>query len=823
MSPHPFLPISFLTRCAIGLMRVLMRPLVKVQVIGTEALTARLDRGSPVCWSLQFSQLSSLVVLDDQARRFGLPLPLAPMVAAAASDDTAFARIDRHAFFYLTRRGQPSPLSNHPYAYSPRLLRMVCAVRADPSVDVQIVPVHVFWGREPRRQESVLRALLAEGWVIPGRLRQMLRVFIHGRQTLLQFGEPMSLRTLIEGAQTDSLALRRAARRLRAEFRLERERVIGPDPSHRHTLINAVIASTQVQQAITEQANETGRSLVRDRIEARARRDAWDIASNYSYPFIRAFDLLLQLLWRRIYDGISTHRFDELRAIDPKATRVYLPCHRSHFDYLLLSYLIHEHGLAPPHVAAGANLNIPVIGGLLRRGGAFFMRRSFKGDPLYSAVFAGYLGEMIGRGFPIEYFVEGGRSRTGRMLSPRAGLIAMTVESWQRNAGRPLVFVPIYIGYERLFEGESYVAELSGRPKARESLIGLIRSLRRLREHFGQVHVSIGETIDMQTFMQSHGVDADALSDERSARTAIDRLALEVVTRINDAAVINPVNLVSVALLGAPRLTMDVSELMRQIDLLREILHRVPYSMRIEVTAMPGVEVVMQAERTGLLHRITHPLGDLLQVAPHKAPGLAYFRNNVLHVWALPALVATLLSSQPGLDSARLQDIVQRVFPFIRAAYFVSLPIEQLETHVGAIRAAFESLELTGGPVGGSGSAALQTLAQLMRQPLQRYFITLAVLSGQGSGTLSSDSLETIAQLVAQRMAFLYETDSPEYFDRSEFRSIIATLVGLGWVSQLDGRLVFGDSLREAAGDSPWLLSAEVRRAIAQVTRLPPA
>jgi glycerol-3-phosphate O-acyltransferase len=821
---------SPLGRLAIALLRPLLRRWVDVQVVGADALAARLDRGTPVCWALQYRSLTSLVVLDEQVRRLGLPLPLAPL-AAAGSDGTQVAA-ESHSFFHLTRDGQPSPLAGRPYAYAPRLGRLAAAVRADPAADVTIVPVHVFWGRAPRNQDSVLKALLSEGWAIPGALRQVARVLVHGRQTMMEFGEPMSLRAMVDGAEDDAHAVRRAARLLRAQYRRVRERVVGPDLSHRHVLINAVIAGAPVQAAIDEEARTRGAG--RDRAEAVARRAAWEIASNYSYPFIRAFDLGLQLLWNRLYDGISATRLDELRAIASDATVVYVPCHRSHIDYLLLSFLIYYQGLPPPHVAAGANLNLPLVGGLLRRGGAFFLRRSFRGDALYAAVFAEYLHAMIARGFPIEYFVEGGRSRTGRTLAPKAGLLAMTVESWLRAPHRPLVFVPVYIGYERLLEGDAYVAELSGRPKRKESLLGLLGSLRKLREHFGRVHVNVGEPIALGPFMAAHGAPAGegaapttparaaaaAARADAARRAAIDALALEIVTRINDAAVVNPVNLVSVAMLGSPRHAMDAAQLVRHLDLLRELLERAPYSSRLVVVALSGAEVVEQAERTGLLWRIAHPLGDVLQVHGDQVALLAYFRNNVLHAWALPALLATLLARHPGIGRERLLAVSARVFPFLRAELFLSWEAAALPGRLDACLDAFEALGLVGAPGSPRDSTALHVLAQLMRQPLERWFIVLSVLTGQAPGTLSPKALEDLCFLLAQRMTFLHEPGSPEFFDRASFRSIIATLGTLGWVRTVDGRLAFDGALVEAAEDAPWLLSDEVRLAIAQVTRL---
>jgi glycerol-3-phosphate O-acyltransferase len=173
-------------------------------------------------------------------------------------------------------------------------------------------------------------------------------------------------------------------------------------------------------------------------------------------------------------------------------------------DYLLLSYLIFNRGLMVPHIAAGANLNLPLVGLVLRRSGAFFLRRKIKGEPLYAAVFLEYVHLMIDRGFPIEYFIEGGRSRSGRMLTPKAGILAMTVQSFVRSRARPLVFIPVYIGYEKLMEGNSYVDELQGRPKQSESLAGLLGAARLLQRNFGKVHVNFGPPLALAEFLDMH-------------------------------------------------------------------------------------------------------------------------------------------------------------------------------------------------------------------------------------------------------------------------------------------------------------------------------
>src|SRR6202044_2496690 len=177
----------------------------------------------------------------------------------------------------------------------------------------------------------------------------------------------------------------------------------------------------------------------------------------------------------------------------------------SHMDYLLLSYAIYERGYAVPHIAAGLNLNLPIIGRFLRKGGAFYVRRSFRGNALYTVVFMKYLAAMMARGHSIEYFIEGGRSRTGRLRPPMTGMLSMTVRSYLREPRRPVVFVPVYFGYERIVEGPTYIGELSGQPKEKESVLGLLRSLRRLsRERLGRVHAILGEPIHLDALLDNH-------------------------------------------------------------------------------------------------------------------------------------------------------------------------------------------------------------------------------------------------------------------------------------------------------------------------------
>jgi glycerol-3-phosphate O-acyltransferase len=203
---------------------------------------------------------------------------------------------------------------------------------------VQLVPVTILWGREPGKQDSVLKALLAESWQQVSTLRHLLAMLIHGRHTMLRFNAPISLREFLSDGIDEAHAVRKLGRILRVHFRRQREMAIGPDLSHRHTQLHTLLNMPSVRAAIADEAREKSVSPV---VAQKTARDfAFEIASDYSYAVVKAFALFLTWVWNKVYNGIEVHNFDRVTAVAPGHGVVYVPCHRSHADYLLLSYII---------------------------------------------------------------------------------------------------------------------------------------------------------------------------------------------------------------------------------------------------------------------------------------------------------------------------------------------------------------------------------------------------------------------------------------------------------------------------------------------------
>jgi glycerol-3-phosphate O-acyltransferase len=805
-------------RVAIWLARKPLALWVRFRVRPEDAAQRLRGRGRPICYVLERQSLSDLLVLQEACVAQGLPRP-SRRLRIDGERPRSVCYLERRLGWIRTR------VDRRP----PRLLgELLAAAAGNAGFDVDIVPVAIFWGRAPQKEGSWLRLMLAENWALAGRFRKFLTVLFNGRHTLVQFGEPLQLQVALAEGLEHSRAVRRVARTLRGQLRMQRSATIGPDLSHRRTIVAQVLATRAVRVAVAQEMKD--KNLSRREALLVAKRYVDEIAANYSHAFVTFMERLLARLWNRLYDGVELHHLDTLQQVAEGNELVYVPCHRSHMDYLLLSYIIYVKGYAVPHIAGGVNLNLPVIGRFLRKGGTFFLRRTFRGNALYPVVFMKYLGLMMARGHSLEYFIEGGRSRTGRLLRPKTGMLSMTVRSHLRDPRRPVVFLPVYFGYERLVEGDTYIDELRGRAKKKETVWGLLKTLPQLRRKFGKVHVSLGAPLALNDLLRKH--DGGEL-DARAVSAVVDELARGIMININAAAVVTPVNLLAVALLATPRQAMLEGDLVRQLDLYLGLLQAAPYSDRITLarlggSAMDGAAIVRHAEGMRLVQRRSHPSGDILRMDEHNAVLLTYFRNNVLHLFSMPSLLACCFVGNAVMRTADLHRLAWRIYPYIADELFLRWREDELAQVVSAILGVFAErglLEYSAEagvwrrpPPTVPQAMQLSVLAQGTIQVVERYYLVVALLIQAGSNMISQEALVSRCHLTAQRMATLYGLSAPEFFDRTLFDSFIRLLRERGVIQvSPDNRLTFNEVLLKVAGDAQVVLSEQIRHSILQV------
>jgi glycerol-3-phosphate O-acyltransferase len=806
----------------IELLGALLRPWLRIRREPADAARLVPDDDTPTVYIVERYGLSDTLILEQACRDAGLPSPYAIASKLPIKRRSAVVSLSRRPRLFA-RRPHPSR--------SETLTKLAEAINADTASDVRLVPVSIFVGRAPDRESGWFSVLFSENWVVVGRFRRLLALLFMGRDTIVQFAPPVSMREAI-ATEEPARGVRKLQRLLRVHFRRIRAVVIGPDLSHRRTVVDALLNADPVRSAIDAVASKE--NIDREKARQRARKYALEIAADYSHPVVRSLQFMLKTFWNKLYDGVDVHHFDTIRKVAPGHEIIYVPCHRSHVDYLLLSYQLLTHHVAIPHIGAGINLNMPVIGPILRRGSAFFLRRTFKGDPLYSTVFREYISQLFARGVSLEYFIEGGRSRTGRLLSPRGGMLSMTLRSFLRESRRPVVFQPVYIGYEKIMEGDAYIGELSGKPKEKESLLGFFRAFGALRQHYGRVALNFGEPIFLRPLLDDvapgwETATADPEAKPEWLNRAVDSLATRILENVNRAAHVNPINLLALSLLATPKHAMTEADLAAQIELFKALLIELPYSDRVTMTELSPAQIIAYGEKMGWIRRTAHPLGDVLGVDDKEGVLLSYFRNNVTHLYAAAAWLACCFLNNRRMARASILRLGRLVYPFIQAELFLPWSDEEFAARIQQTIDLFIARGLLGTDADGrvitrqagqSDSAfRLRALARNLLPAIERYYIGVALLVKNGPHTLSAGELETLCWLTAQRLSLLHELNAPEFFDRSLFRGFIQKLRErrVIWADE-NGKLVFDTQLNAVAQHARVILSREIRHGILKLT-----
>jgi len=718
----------------------------KVEVFPEDNPRSVLDPARPILYVLADRGLSDLLVLTEITQRYDLPDPLACIPIEALKQ--------HHSVYSIASRNPLIDWIKRRRKHSVMLTDFMQAFAENKDLDLQIVPVSVFWGRPLARHKNWLQVLFADTWSLAGRTRKFFTLLFHGRNTRLIFSQALDFRSIVEDIGNDELDLQEY---LITSLSQQREATFGPQiTSHKH-LSAKVIEDSIVQELISEKADSTLQSY------SRAHRYCREIFADCTQLTIEVMLRLLRSFWNRFYSGIEIYNADRIREAALTHQLVYVPCHRSHVDYLLLSYVIYNENLALPYIAAGSNLNIPFIGRILRGGGAFFIRRSFKDNPLYGAVMRAYVNQLVNLGVPLEYFIEGGRSRTGRMLKPKFGMLGMTVDAFIKNQVRPMAFVPVYFGYEKLIEGKSYLGELYGGKKKRESTLGTLSAIFSLKGHFGKVTASFGEPIDLDELLRQHCIDWAERATEIEQRPAwyndsLSHLSQEIMYGINRACVVNPVNSIATILLATPRQSIEIEELVSQAKLHHQLIRRTPCLASIRVEGKVNKKQIKRIAKQKIIHIRKHELGDIVYLKPEDAVLIGYYRNNSLHSLVIPALIACCFTNVRRVSRANVQRKIRLLYPFLKSEIQLEWEDSNLAGMVDECIASLinESLleqvnqDLRRPRRSDHRFMQLIRLAHIVQPILERYYMTFIVLWQTSSAPLQEADLEYRCHLLAQ-------------------------------------------------------------------------
>jgi glycerol-3-phosphate O-acyltransferase len=498
----------------------------------------------------------------------------------------------------------------------------------------------------------------------------------------------------------------------------------------------------------------------------------------------------------------STDELREVFELGESDPLVFLPSHKSNFDHLVLQYVLFENELPPNHTAGGINLNFFLVGPLLRRSGIFFIRREFKDNEPYKFVLRQYLDYLLEKRFALEWYIEGGRSRTGKLREPRMGLLAYVVDSYRRGIVDDVVLVPVSINYDQIADVSSFAEEQRGAKKEKESLTWAIKFITGLRQRHGSIHVRFGEPLPISTRI---GRDDDLTSEE--GRLALPKVAFEVSARINDVTSITSTSLVTMALLAGGNRGFTVDETETILKPFLEFVEErdLPTTFDHGAASRAAVGGALEAlHANGVISRTDGLTETVYSIGAEHDLEAAYYRNTIIHFFVNVGITELAMASgildQKPMDEESIVERALELRDLFKFEFFFSPSKEfadEIREEIARYRIGGQEPE---GPVVVDIEAMTPAKSPIVLRPfLEAYFVVASALETYGNkpvteGELAKASLAMGNQLFTQGTIQNHEAVSTTLFssgiELAENRHLLD--------GDRAGRAAFRDELQEA-------------------------
>lgn len=623
----------------------------------------------------------------------------------------------------------PAPMSDS--------IRELLAVQARGGRAIQVVPVVVVWNRAPQATMNEVSRFILGTETAPGPLTKLWDLANNTAGGLVQCGNAIPLDGFLERYREDDPE--RRARILRTALRrhlYQEARVVrGPRARPYDEVANHVLGSAEVRDMMEKEVAATGQSP--EKVRRKVIKTYRHIAARFSFSATRLAANVTRLIWNRIFSGVDVHDedLDRIRAALRSGTPILVPCHRSHLDYLLISSVLFDRDIIVPHIVAGENLSFWPLGAIFRRCGAFFIKRSFVGDRIFPTVFARYLRELVRMEVPIEFFIEGGRSRTGKLLPPKTGVLSMLLDaSAEAREGRGVHFVPIYVGYEQIAEEAAYARELGGARKEKENVGQVVRATRVLGQRYGKVYLRVAEPI----------AASEVISRDEWASTPKDRrdeilldLGERILHRINTRAVALPTAIVALALLAHGRRGLRDDELRARVARMRALLRELGVAEGGGIADVDGIvdRALHRFLRGKQITSFDEGQQRVYRIVPEARVTLEYYKNAVMHAFAPLGYYAAAVRALRAdtVDRAAVRRYFQMQQFLLRFEFILDpdLDVDEHERRAEAALVAYGALEVDGDRVLVADRARVGEIANLTANLVESYLLTMRVARAQ--------------------------------------------------------------------------------------------
>ena len=703
-------------------------------------------------------------------------------------------------------------------------LREVIAAQRAKKTPILLVPQVFVWTRDPDEQKKNAIDTLFGPREWPGKMRTVSQFLMNWRHVTLRAGEPVDVGAFLanEAADDDDVLVRRLTYALLRRLERERRGVVGPTKKPADRLRDQVVRSPRLQKMIKDLAGvgQTERRVLGWRAQSMVREMEAEVDPNA----LRAMDAIFDQTVARMYSGfeIDEEGLERVRNAAKDGTLILLPSHKSHVDYIILTRLFFRSNMPVPLVAAGDNLSFFPLGPILRRAGAFFIRRSFKGDRLYGAVVDAYMRRLLKDGWPLEFFLEGGRSRTGKLLPPKLGLLSIVVDAVlgaQGESSRKVHFVPISIGYERLVEERAYVRELTGGEKQKEDVSGLLRAAESAMGRYGRLNVQFGEMLTLESVLEELGGEQTGRLTPARRRALVTRLAYRVMNEINRVTSVTPSAIVAAALLTHGKRGTAHAELVASCERLACILHSggARFAPSLVLTKDPFVirhaalrEACELFHRAGNLeaHTPGSPIGerkkaaqpgeDAVYVVPDAARlSLDIAKNLLVHFFVSRAMIAI------PLVAGRTDDLAEHVL-FLSRLLKYELQFRADATFETIFDETIAEMQKDGEIVNGTiapdgeGRARVVLYARMLINFVEGYRVAARSLTALLKGPLTAKELAKRAMAMGDRMFLAGEVSQREAVSRPVIENAFLAFADQGYLARDEGKLALPESFASA-------------------------
>ncbi len=541
--------------------------------------------------------------------------------------------------------GEPFLVPLWPSRRGPDRLARLLSWSQEAGVDIELVPLEVLWGPTENRPQ-VRKLVLGNPFAPPEWLRWLhVRRSGHCRVIVGAPGRQSALRDELGGAP-DMLALAAHVRSqaVKALSRRERE-VLGDRFKLPRLLVEQVVTEPEFQNRVA--AAGAGQGLTRDESLARAEEGLRELTTGHRRLAMELFARFCGGAFRLAYESdvdVDAARLGRLRELARRSPLVFVPSHQSNLDHLVLYHALFTSGFPPPFTAAGINMSFWPLSRILPGTGAFFLRRSISDDPVYREALRGFVNYLVQRRFHLEFFIEGGRTRTGKLLPPRYGLLRYIVDSAREHGMDDVLIVPTSLTYDQVLEVGEYVRQQLGADKEGESLGFLIRQIARARRSkLGRAYLRFEEPISLREYLDEHGDD----------RLLLEKLSFRICTRINAARPLVPVTALCSTLLGSGRRALTIDELERETQRLIDYANERGIGLVGELGsgARAAVDAGLEAlGRSGIVRSYREGHDPVYWVPDERRHAASYYRNAAVHFF-LERAITRLAEQAAGPDA----------------------------------------------------------------------------------------------------------------------------------------------------------------------------